>query len=426
VSRWIASLAAPLLIAVLIAVAAYGLFAALWGVPSVADHPLSRDPATIAAGKYLAAAGDCASCHTAKGGEAYAGGRPLATPFGTIYSANITPDPKTGIGDLDSARFYQLLAYGADSLIAPLYPAMPYTFFHNVTRQDSDALFAYFMSVPAVERPATPDAMSFPFNIRPLMFGWDFMFASRGPFRNTPDKDAVWNRGAYLVEGLGHCGACHTPRNVLGAIEANRALEGAVVGGFEAPDITAAALAERGWTRDDLVLYFETGASPEGSAFSDMFLAVKNSLRLLTHDDRMAIATYLMDVGANEPSKGEAAVAALGDQAHENRSGQALYLSNCSLCHGPDGQGVESTMPRLAGNATLAEPDGVNLIEVMARGIDPQRMSLTQGFGPMPAFGDRLTAAQMADLANYVRSVFAIDGSDLSNLSEEDVKRILQ
>jgi mono/diheme cytochrome c family protein len=420
--RWIAGLAAL----VLIAVAAYGLFAALWGVPSVADHPLARDPATVAAGKYLAAAGDCASCHTAERGEAFAGGRPLATPFGTIYSTNITPDSKTGIGDLTSAQFYQLLAYGADSPFSPLYPAMPYTSFHTVTREDSDALFAYFMSVPAVEQAATPNEISFPFNIRPLLFGWNLLFASRRPFETDPDKDAVWNRGAYLVEGLGHCGECHTPRNALGAMEGNKALEGAVIGGLKAPDITATALAARGWTRDDLVLFFETGASPQGSAFADMFPAIKNSLRLLTHNDRMAIATYLMDVEANAPSKGEAAVAALGEAAHENRSGQLLYLSNCSLCHGPDGQGIESTMPRLVGNATLAQPDGVNLIQVVAQGIDPQRMSLTLGYGPMPAFRDRLTAAQMADLANYVRSVFVVDGSDLPNLSEEDVDRILR
>lgn len=416
---WLAAL-------ILIAIAAYGLFALLWGVPSVADHPLSRDPATIAAGKYLAAAGDCVSCHTAAGGEAFAGGRPLVTPFGTIYSANITPDRKTGIGDLNSAQFYQLLAYGADSPLAPLYPAMPYTSFHNITREDSDALFAYFMSVPAVERPAMPNEMSFPFNIRRLMFGWNLLFASRRPFEKNPGKDAVWNRGAYLVEGLGHCGECHTPRNIFGAMEANRALEGSVIGGFEAPNITAAALSERGWTREDLVLYFETGASPRGSAFGDMFLAVKNSLRLLTHDDRVAIATYLMDIGADAPSKGEAAVAALGGTAHENRSGQALYHSNCSLCHGPDGQGVASTMPALVGNETLAQPDGVNLIEVIAHGIEPLRMSLTQGYGPMPAFRDRLSLAQMADLANYVRSVFAVNGSDLPHLSEADVNRILR
>jgi mono/diheme cytochrome c family protein len=213
---------------------------------------------------------------------------------------------------------------------------------------------------------------------------------------------------------------------MLGAMEQGRDLEGAVVGDFEAPNITAAALATRGWTREDLVLFFETGASPQGSAFSDMFLAIKNSLRLLTHDDRVAIANYLMDIGEDAPSKGEVAVAALGNKAHANQSGQALYLSNCALCHGPDGQGVASTMPPLAGNATLAEPDGINLIEVMAKGIDPQRMSLTDGYGPMPAFANRLSPSQMADLANYVRSAFAVNGNDLPPLSEADVNRILR
>jgi len=421
-SRWIARLAAL----VVIVIAAYGLFAALWGVPTVADRPLSRDPATVASGRYLAAAGDCASCHTAQGGETFAGGRPLATPFGTIYSANITPDPKTGIGDLTSAQFYQLIAFGADSPLAPLYPAMPYTSFHNITREDSDALFAYFMSVPPVERPATPNEMSFPFNIRPLMFGWNFLFADRGPFEKNPDRDEVWNRGAYLVEGLGHCGACHTPRNVLGAMAGDRTLDGSVVGRFEAPDITATALADRGWNREDLVLFFETGASPQGSAFGDMFPAIKNSLRLLTDDDRMAIATYLMDVDGNAPDEEMAMAKVVGENAHEITSGRTLYLSNCSLCHGPNGQGIESTMPRLAGNSTLAQPDGINLIQVMAHGIDPQRMSPTLGYGPMPGFLGRLSPAQMADLANYVRSVFAINGNDLPDLSQEDVNRILQ
>jgi mono/diheme cytochrome c family protein len=197
---WLAAL-------ILIAIAAYGLFALLWGVPSVADHPLSRDPASIAAGKYLAAAGDCVSCHTAAGGEAFAGGRPLVTPFGTIYSANITPDPKTGIGNLNSAQFYQLLAYGADSALAPLYPAMPYTSFHAITRKDSDDLFAYFMSVPAVERPATPNEMAFPFNIRPLMFGWNLLFASRreesGQGRSLEPR-RLSGRGARSLRRVSH------------------------------------------------------------------------------------------------------------------------------------------------------------------------------------------------------------------------------
>jgi mono/diheme cytochrome c family protein len=419
--RWLGGLAAL----VLLGLAGYGLFAWVWGVPSVADHPVAENEKSVAAGRYLAAAGDCTSCHTAEGGEAFAGGRPFDTPFGRLYSRNITPDPRTGIGGMNSADFYQLMVYGADSVFSPLYPAMPYTSFHNITRADSDALFAYFMSVVPVEQEEPPNELAFPFNIRPLMFGWNLLFASRGPFEADPQKDAVWNRGAYLVEGLGHCGECHTPRNVMGAMEAGKSLEGAMVEDLEAPAITPESLAARGWNREDLVLYFQTGAGPQGTAFGEMFLVVKNSLRHLEHGDLVAIATYLMDVEVGTPGKGEAAVAALGDDAHENRSGQTLYLSNCSLCHGPQGRGIPSTMPALKGNATVAQPDGVNLVTVIARGLDPQKMDPTEGYGPMPGFADRLSNAQIAELANYVRSAFSDTSTDLPILGEADVGRIL-
>jgi len=422
VRRWIGRLLGLALLGLL----GYAAFAFFWGVPSVPDRPTARDAETIAAGKYLAAAGDCTSCHTAEGGEKYAGGYPIDTPFGRLYSSNITPDPETGIGGMTSAAFYQLIAFGADSVLAPLYPAMPYTSFHYVTREDSDALHAYFMSITPVNAPAEPNEMYFPLDIRPLMFGWNLLFASRESFRKNPQKDEAWNRGAYLVEGLGHCGECHTPRNLLGAMESGKALAGATIEDFKAPDIRAQGLRARGWNREDLALYFETGASPQGSAFSEMFLAVKNSLRLLSHDDRMAIATYLVDSSKDTPTKGEAAVAALGDEVHVNKSGQALYLSHCSLCHGPQGQGVPRTMPPLRGNSTLAEAGGINLIQVMAQGIPMQGMSQTLGYGPMPAFRDRLSDAELASVANYVRSAFAPDAGDLPSLTAADVKKILQ
>lgn len=407
---------------------AYGIFAWLWGVPPVAERPTLTDTAAIAKGRYLAAAGDCVSCHTVeKGGQRYAGGRPFDTPFGRLYSTNITPDPQTGIGGMTSAEFYQLIAYGADSLLDPLYPAMPYTSFHLVDRDQSDALHAYMMSLEAVNRPATPNELTFPFSIRPLMFGWNLLFASRAPFAPRADKDAVWNRGAWLVEGPGHCGECHTPRNLMGAMEtADATLSGAIIGDMTAPDLRPAALAARGWTRADLATYFETGASPQGSAFGEMFLAVKNSLRLLTHDDRVAIASYLMDQAADAPGKGEAAVAALGDAAHDNKAGQSLYLTHCGLCHGPQGQGMANTMPPLKGNATLAQPDGRNLIQVIANGVKPEGMGLTAGFGPMPGYRDRLSPAQMADLANYLRADFAPGPAQLPLLTEAAVATILQ
>jgi len=332
---------------------------------------------------------------------------------------------------MTSAAFYQIMVYGADDVLAPLYPAMPYTSFHILTREESDRLHAYIMSLPAVRQPAKENDLTFPFSIRPLMFGWNLLFASREGFTPNPEKDQVWNRGAWLAEGLGHCGECHTPRNSLGAMEEGEAaLSGAMLGGLEAPDIRPASLAARGWSRDDLVLYFETGASPEGSAFGEMFLAVKNSLRKLPHSDRVALATYLMDGKGDQPSKGEAAVAALGDKAHPNKAGQALYLSNCSLCHGPEGQGMANTMPPLKGNSTLAQPDGTNLVRVIANGLQPAEMSAQSGYGPMPAYKDRLTPAQIADLANYLRTAFAPDtaqaGESLPPLTAAEVEGLLK
>ena len=420
--RWLGAVLIPAVVGVV----GFGVFAAVWGVPSVPNHPTAADDKTIAKGKYLAAAGDCASCHTAEGGEEFAGGLPIDTPFGRLYSSNITPDADTGIGGMTSAEFYQLIAYGADSVFRPLYPAMPYTSFHNVTREDSDALHAYFMSITPVKASAESNEMDFPFNIRPLMFGWNFLFASREAFKNDPDKDEVWNRGAYLVEGLGHCGECHTPRNLLGAMEASDSLAGAIIEDFEAPDIRAEALEARGWNREDLALYFETGASPEGSTFGPMFLAVKNSLRLLTHDDRVAIANYLLDLPDDAPSKGEAILSGLGQDAHLNESGQALYLSHCSLCHGPEGQGVPDAMPPLEGNSTLAEADGVNLVQVIVQGVPTQAISQTSGYGPMPSFRDRLDVTQIADIVNYLRSAFAAGGEELPPLTSTDVAKILE
>ncbi|MFC3229044.1 c-type cytochrome [Marinibaculum pumilum] len=412
----------------IIGITAYGLFAWLWGVPSVADRPTLTDPKAIAEGKYLAAAGDCVSCHTVEdGGQRFAGGRPFDTPFGRLYSTNITPDATTGIGGMTSAEFYQLIAYGADSVWDPLYPAMPYTSFHNIDRDQSDRLHAYFMSLEPVAQPATPNALTFPFSIRPLMFGWNLLFASRAPFEARPDKDDAWNRGAFLVQGPGHCGECHTPRNLLGAMEGGEAaLSGAVIGGMEAPDLRPQALAARGWTRADLATYFETGASPQGSAFGEMFLAVKNSLRLLSHDDRVAIASYLMDTTADAPTKGQKAVAAMGDAAHPNKEGQSLYLTHCGLCHGPQGQGMANTMPALKGNATLAQPDGRNLVQVIADGVKPEAMSQTAGYGPMPGYRDRLDTQQITDLANYLRADFAPGGAALPPLTADQVQQILQ
>ena len=421
-----------LLLLAILGVIGYAAFAFFWGVPSVASRPLATDEATIAAGKYLAEVGDCTSCHTAEGGAPFAGGKLLETPFGGgIYSANITPSDH-GIKDMNSAQFYQIMAYGADSIWDPVYPAMPYTSYHLVTRDDSDAIFAYLMNLDPVDEEIPANTLPFPFNIRQSLFGWNLLFAERGVYQPDTSKGDVWNRGAYLVEGLGHCGACHTPRNFLGGVDNDRLLGGARLTGFEAPDITPEGLIDRGWTQDHLVTYFKTGTSPEGSAFGEMHLAIKNSLGLMTDDDRVAVATYLLNgeeppAASQEPSAAETTALVATDSAYgfDMAAGRALYLSNCSLCHGANGQGIPSTMPPLDGNATVAQEDAVNLLLVISNGLNQQGSDGSALYGPMPAFSDRLNVTQMTDLVNYLRLEFATNSEQLQELNAATIRSIL-
>lgn len=410
-----------LLITVLVAAAAYFAFAWIWGVPHVEDHATLTDEASIARGKYLVIVGDCASCHDAPGGAALAGGYGLATPMGEIVGTNITPSA-SGIGGMSSADFYRLIAYGADNIWRPLYPAMPYTSFHLVTRDDSDALHAYLMSLPPVENAPVKTSLMFPFNVRPGVFAWNLLFAGREPFKPRADRDAVWNRGAYLVEGLAHCGACHTPRNIFYAEKAGEALKGGKLGSMEATDITADGLLARRWTFDQLVSYLATGNGPHGSSFGEMDTVIRRSTSLMTQDDRVAIATYLFDGKSSAAAPAATPVAASGTASE----GQSLYLGNCAICHKANGEGIPNTTPTLAGNSSVGEPNGRNLVVVTADGLKQSQIVPGTGLaslGPMPAFRNRLTPTQMTALVNYVRKAFG--DAAMQDLSEDQVKALL-
>lgn len=406
------------------AVALIILFFWLWAVPSVENHPIATNAETIARGKYLTAAGDCTSCHTTEGGSAFAGGLKLDTPFGGIYSANITPSEK-GIKGMSSAEFYQILAYGSYKTFQPLYPAMPYPSYHLVTRSDSDAIFAYLMTQPPVDQDVPKNELSFPFNIRQLVLFWNVLFAKRGTFDPDSSRDAAWNRGAYLVEGLGHCGACHTPHNIFGAAEHDRALAGAPLADYEAPDIRPEALKQRGWTAEYLTEFFKTGRGPKGTAFKEMYLVVENSLSQLTDEDRLAIATYLLDLPSAPSVAGNLTLAAAnGVIAESYPEGRALFLNNCSMCHGPRGKGVKDGAPPLAGNSTIAQVGGRNMLYAIANGFPDPRS--TPNSSPMPAFKDRFTPTQIAQLANFLRHTFAAETPDLPKFTEADVEAILK
>ena len=376
-------------VAVAAAIAGLGPVAA----PAGAQTTASADQ--IKRGEYLARAGDCVSCHTQPGGGApYAGGMTMKTPYGDLITPNITPDPQTGIGRWSSEDFYRALHDGVGKNVGDLYPAMPYTFYTRVTREDSDAIFAFLQSVPPVRNVVYADLLRWPFDIRMSMAFWRELYFTEGTFQPDPARSPEWNRGAYLVEGLGHCSACHSPRNRLGAIEQDRAFTGATVDGWFALNLTSELKTGLGsWSVDQIATYLKTGASKRKSTtLGDMAEVVHNSLSYLTDADLRAMATYLKSIPADTSNAGG------GPVARVPRKAAKLYLDNCGACHQAKGRGVPGTFPPLAGNGVVLAPDPADILMVVLKGV-PSR----NGYMAMPSFAGRLTDEQIADIANYVR-----------------------
>ncbi|GLI22029.1 nicotinate dehydrogenase subunit B [Xanthobacter flavus] len=375
------------------------------------------DPATfsadmIARGKVLAALGDCAVCHTAEGGIANAGGRPLHTPFGTVYSTNLTPDVETGIGSWSYAAFERAMREGIGRDGRHLYPAFPYTAFSRISDADMQALYAFLMSQPAVTAAPPENRMTFPFNIRPLMAGWNFLFHRPGQLQAEPARSPQWNRGRYLVEGLGHCGACHTPRNALGAEKGGAAyLAGGVADGWEAPALTELSKAPIPWTEDELFTYLRTGFSRFHGTAAGPMAPVVHALSEASDADVRAMAVYLASLSGPAIADPVAAAATLEAKAEASLRpmdtvGGRLFAGACAACHAPEGPTLFGARPALALNTNVhaARPD--NLIRVILEGIPkPAAPEL----GDMPAFRDSLNDAQVADLVRYMRAKFAPD-----------------
>lgn len=375
------------------------------------------DPATfsadmIARGKVLAALGDCAVCHTAEGGIANAGGRPLHTPFGTVYSTNLTPDVTTGIGAWSYAAFERAMREGIGRDGRHLYPAFPYTAFSRISDADMQALYAFLMSQPAETAAPPENRMTFPFNIRPLMAGWNFLFHRPGQLQAEPARSPQWNRGRYLVEGLGHCGACHTPRNALGAEKGGAAdLAGGIADGWEAPALTELSKAPIPWTEDELFTYLRTGFSRFHGTAAGPMAPVVHALSEAPDADVRAMAVYLASLSGPAIADPVAAAATLEAKAEASLRpmdtvGGRLFAGACAACHAPEGPTLFGARPALALNTNVhaARPD--NLIRVILEGIPkPAAPEL----GDMPAFRDSLNDAQVADLVRYMRAKFAPD-----------------
>ncbi|MFM0669428.1 c-type cytochrome [Paraburkholderia sediminicola] len=391
--------------------------------PNAALTPATVD-AQLAKGAYLAKVGDCAACHTANKTQPFAGGLPLATPFGTLYSTNITPDPSTGIGGYSYDDFAKALRQGIAKDGHRLYPAMPYPSYAKIDDSDMHALYRYFtQGVKAVGQPNRASELRFPFNVRTLMTVWDRLYAHDPlPYQADPHQSVEWNRGAYLVQGLAHCGACHTPHGMLGQESVldekdNTAfLSGNTLAGWYAPNLrghmTQTSASDKAWSKADLVAYLRSGRMHDGAAFGPMTEVIDDSTQYLHDDDLNAIATYLtspsLQAGATPPATqqtGRADPTAIALRAgHIDSTGAHLYLDNCAACHRTDGTGAMPAFPSLRGNASVLSGDPASLIHIVLSGSHMPSTAAAPTPLAMPDFGWRLTDQQIADLLSFVRS----------------------
>jgi mono/diheme cytochrome c family protein len=351
-------------------------------------------PDLVKRGEYLARAGDCFSCHTKEGGTPLAGGRQVDTPFGSISSPNITPDKDTGIGDWTDDQFYKLMHDGIDKAGDYVYPVMPFDHYTKVTRDDVMAIKAFLFSVKPVHAPRAESHLAFPFNIRTSLLAWRTLFFHEGTFKPDPHLSDAENRGAYLVEGLGHCGACHTPRDIAMGSDTSEALGGGEIKGqgWFAPNISSDVHEGIGaWSQQQLVQYLKEGVAPGRAVVAGpMAEVVHTSLTYLTDADLAAIAAYL------KVSPGKA----LYTREHFTAPpGGEAYLNNCAFCHQPDGKGIAGAVPPLAGNGAVLAGGPEDVIRAILGGIAAQGQ-----YAPMPGFAKTLTSGQIAAIANYVRT----------------------
>jgi mono/diheme cytochrome c family protein len=373
---------------------------------------------TVQRGEYLAKAGDCVACHTKHDGEAFAGGLPIVTPFGTIYSPNITPDPDYGVGNWTADDFYQMLHTGRLRDGTFLYPAMPFPAYTKVTRTDSDAIFAYLSSIAPLHVPNRENELRFPYNNRALLIGWRALYFHEGTFQPDASHDAQWNRGAYLVQGLGHCATCHTPINALGGSSDEKAFAGGLIPmqDWYAPSLTLNREAGLGnWQTTDIVALLQAGASVRGAVYGPMAEVVHNSLQYLTDADVQAMATYLKSLPANEGAAGSAAPAGSGQvTASVLTRGSSVYQARCASCHQADGQGQPPAYPPLAQNQSIEMESAVNPIRmVLNGGYPPQTSANSRPYG-MPPFAQILSDEDIAAVVTYIRIAWGNHGQPVT------------
>ncbi|MFT4045983.1 MAG: cytochrome c [Solimonas sp.] len=392
-------------------------------LPSIAAHA----EVGVERGEYLVRAANCVSCHTVPGGAVFAGGVPFPTAFGTIYSTNITPDKVTGIGGWSFAQFEAAMRRGIRPDGEPLYPAFPYTNFTKIDDADMHALYAYFMNLKPVQAPPKQNELMFPFSQRALMGVWNALFFDEGRFTPDPKRSAQWNRGAYLVEALAHCSACHSPRNLLGAEKTDALYSGGSFADLDdergivprgAPDLTPSPQGLGAWSESDIASYLKSGISAHARLMGTMNEVVLNSTRYLTDADTRAMAVYLKSLAPAGARSGKPSekVMALGARQ---------YDIHCGTCHLPTGLGSADTAPPLAGSAFAQAPDPSSLIDLVINGPRrPQEAPSLEWQRPwqsMKPFAQKLSDEQAAALLTYVRNSW---GNAAPPVKPKDIDRM--
>jgi mono/diheme cytochrome c family protein len=378
--------------------------------PIPGAHPVNS---ARSRGEYLAHVGDCVACHTQHDGQPFAGGFAMPTPFGTLYSPNITPDTVNGIGTWTAAEFYQMLHTGRSRDGTLLYPAMPFPAYTKITRADSDAIFAFLHSLKPVNQVNRENELRFPYNNRSLMYGWRVLYFTEGAFVPNPARSAEFNRGAYLVQGLGHCASCHSTINALGGSADDSAFAGGLIPlqNWYAPSLTSNQESGIGsWSIVDIAALLKGGTSMRGAVYGPMAEVTHNSLQYLTDGDATSMAVYLKSLLELKPAppaqEGTAssppAVLALG---------QTIYAERCSACHRTDGAGMPPAYPPLAGNPSIEMEVSVNPLRMVLNGGYPPQTALNPRPYGMPPFAQILSDDEVAAVVTYIRVSWGNHGS---------------
>jgi mono/diheme cytochrome c family protein len=392
-----------------------------------APAPANETTRVIARGEYLARAGDCVACHTEPTEPAFAGGRAMPTPFGNIYVPNITPDDETGIGLWTADEFYRMMHTGISRDGSLLYPAMPFASYTKVTREDCDAIFAYLQSVPPVKRKNRPHELRFPYNKRELLVGWRALYFREGEYQPDPKQSEQWNRGAYLVQGLGHCAMCHTAVNALGGSRESKAFEGGMIPNqnWYAPSLTSNREAGLGdWSLKEIGDLLQVGVAHRGTVYGPMAEVVYNSLQFMTDADTEAMAVYLKSLPQRDAEPMPPSSARLVQPA-VMETGRRVYEKQCAVCHGSEGKGFPPAYPPLAGNQSITMASPVNSIRMVLNGGYPPGTRKNPRPHGMPPFAHILDDNEASAVVTYIRVAWNNTGTPVAPAQVNELRKLI-